>query len=50
MRVHYIAIAVALVAGSGVNRFFLPASTARTNVDTVERSSFGPPADMPSLG
>jgi hypothetical protein len=51
MRVHQIiAIAVALVAGFGVKQFFLPASTARINVDAVENSGFGPRADMPSLG
>jgi hypothetical protein len=43
MRVHHIiAIAVALVAGVGVKQFFLPASTAPTNVDTVENSSVDP--------
>jgi hypothetical protein len=33
-----------------VKQFFLPASAAEANVDTIENFSFDLPADMPSLG
>ena len=36
---HIIAIAVVLVVGFGVARFFLSSPTAEANVDTLERFS-----------